>query len=199
MPLCFPLPPLLHSLTPPAPHYNNSTTHPPHLDFSLGLYLDGNSTSVPSPSSKPPSGGAHFIWYGSDDRVSECLTPLASSRYLTLIYFLNNVPAALSNVTKELAFNNTPMDVYYLGSWVAWFQLFFSLAFLPVTNLKPFGGIAWKSIPTQMLHGLKCFAGINSVTEPNAPDGFGPDNCSFNYIATSAYIVINCAFPCLWL
>ena len=104
---------------------------------------------------------------------------------------MNNVPQALSNVTKEMAFQNTPMDVYYLGSWVAWFQLFFSLCFLPVTNLKPFGGIPWSSIPTQMLNGLKCFAGVNSVLDPHAADGYPPDNCSYNWVATSSYIIIN--------
>lgn len=140
---------------------------------TVSSMLMGNATSTPEPTSANGGPGARFIWY------------------LTLIYFMNNVPQALSNVTKEMAFNNTPMDVYYLGSWVAWFQVFFSLCFLPVTNLKPFGGIPWDSIPSQMWGGLKCFAGINTVTDPNAPDGFGPDNCSYNWIASSSYIIIN--------
>lgn len=147
-----------------------------YLYGMLSSLLGANDTSTPLGTTLPPAtaaAGTGFVWY------------------LTLIFFMNNIPAALSNVTKEMAFNNTPMDVYYLGSWVAWFQLFFSLCFLPVTNLKPFGGIPWAAIPQQMLAGLRCFAGIDTVLDPNAPDGYGPDNCSFNYIATTAYIVIN--------
>jgi len=40
--------------------------------------------------------------------------------YSIIIYVSNNIPQGLSNVTKELAFQQVVLDVYYLGSWVAW-------------------------------------------------------------------------------
>eukprot|EP00128_Syssomonas_multiformis_P006284 Colp12_sorted_trinity150504_noHs@24381 len=102
--------------------------------------------------------------------------------YSVLIYFSNNVPQALSNVTKEMAFQNIAMDIYYLGTWVAWFQFVFSLLFLPVTSLDAFGGTPMSEIPSNIANGLRCFIGENSQAG---------DHCENNYIATSLYIIVN--------
>jgi len=110
--------------------------------------------------------------------------------YSILIYFLNNIPQSLSNVTKEWAFQRDTLDVYYLGSWVAWYQLAISLMLIPVTSFPGFGHFDFFSIPKQIFYGLKCFAGINSLPG---------DECSYNYIATSLYILINFVYNILIL
>jgi drug/metabolite transporter (DMT)-like permease len=102
--------------------------------------------------------------------------------YKILIYFCNNIPQAFSNVTKEMALHNVSMDVWYMGAWVAWFQLFWTLCFLPITALPGFGGIPFDEMPTQIKYGFLCFLGINSQQG---------DECSYNYIATVTYFVIN--------
>jgi len=102
--------------------------------------------------------------------------------YSILIYFLNNIPQSLSNVTKEQAFQKDTLDVYYLGSWVAWYQLAISLMFIPITSFPGFGSLDFYSIPRQIYYGLKCFAGMNSLPG---------DECSYNYIFTTLYILIN--------
>ncbi len=110
-------------------------------------------------------------------------------------------------MTKELAFGQIVLDVYYMGSWVAWyllcaapffsnsqqllmclffaylrFQLFVSLCLLPVTTLPGFGGIAWKDIPNQIKNGYFCFLGWNS--QPG-------DSCEYNYLFTLLYVGVN--------
>jgi hypothetical protein len=74
------------------------------------------------------------------------------------------------------------MDVWYMGAWVGWFQLLWTLCFLPITTLPGFGGIPITEIPTQIKYGFLCFLGINSQQG---------DNCSYNYVATIIYFVLN--------
>ena len=52
------------------------------------------------------SAGEHFRWYAS------------------VIYFLSNVPMALSAVYKEIAFKDQTVDVWYLCFWVSTYQFF---------------------------------------------------------------------------
>jgi drug/metabolite transporter (DMT)-like permease len=102
--------------------------------------------------------------------------------YAILIYVSNNVPQALSNVTKELAFGQVVLDVYYMGSWVAWFQLGVSLSLLPVTMLPGFGGISASEIPDQIQNGYYCLLGWNTMPG---------DACEYNYIFTGMYVAVN--------
>jgi hypothetical protein len=69
-----------------------------------------------------------------------------------------------------------------MGAWVGWFQLFWTLCFLPLTTLPGFGGIPFDQIPTQIKYGFLCFLGINSQKG---------DECSYNYIVTVSYFVLN--------
>jgi len=110
--------------------------------------------------------------------------------YKILIYFCNNIPQAFSNVTKEMAFLYVTMDVYYLGAWVGWFQAVFTFLLLPVTALPGFGGLPFSQMPTQIEYGFLCFLGINSLPG---------DECSYNYVATMIYIVINFGYNILIL
>lgn len=102
--------------------------------------------------------------------------------YAILIYVSNNVPQALSNVTKELAFGQVVLDVYYMGSWVAWFQLGVSLSLLPVTMLPGFGGISASDIPDQIQNGYFCLLGWNTLPG---------DSCEYNYLFTGMYVLVN--------
>lgn len=145
-----------------------------------------NSSTTPPPTTAPPDTVVNCM--GKNVTLGD--QPKAFVWYSVLIYFSNNLPGACSNVAKEAAFNNQPMDVYYMGSWVAWWQLLFSLLFLPIINLKPFGGIPFRCIPNQIILGFKCFLGRNSLAG---------DSCSYNYIATTGYIIINFVYNVLIL
>jgi hypothetical protein len=112
--------------------------------------------------------------------------------YSTLIYFSNNIPQALSNVTKEKAFSSVPMDVYYMGSWVSWFQLIVSLLLMPVTVLPGFGGIPFEQMPQQFVDGFKCFLGFTDMSNTAG-------HCHLNFVYTTAYILINFAYNILIL
>jgi hypothetical protein len=102
--------------------------------------------------------------------------------YSIIIYVANNIPQALSNVTKELAFGQVVLDVYYMGSWVAWFQLGVSLSLLPVTMIPGFGGISASEIPDQIQNGYFCLLGWNTMPG---------DACEYNYLFTGAYVMVN--------
>jgi hypothetical protein len=132
-------------------------------------------------------GGAGIIMLGAGVAIIPLFFDTGSNKidfvwYAVLIYFLNNIPQSLSNVTKELAFNGLDMDVWYLGAWVGWFQVLFTAAMLPLTVFPAFGGIAFRDMPDQLAKGFWCWLGYNSLPG---------DNCSYNYVATTIYIVIN--------
>jgi len=102
-----------------------------------------------------------------------------------LVYTSNNVPGAFSNVLKQFVLMNMAMDVFYLGSWVAWFQLSSSLLFIPVLSLHSFGGITIDQLPRHMYYGWQCFIGVNSLLG---------DNCHRTWIPTILYVFINFSY-----
>jgi len=79
--------------------------------------------------------------------------------YACLIYFLSNVPMAMSSVYKELAFRNEKIDVLYLTQWVSIFQLLIGFLLAPLQALPGFGtpGTGFPNVPYQLKEGVWCF------------------------------------------
>ena len=62
--------------------------------------------------------------------------------YAACIYFLSNVPMALSAVYKEIAFNDQTVDVWYLCFWVSLYQFLISFMFVPLLGIPFISGSA---------------------------------------------------------
>lgn len=67
-----------------------------------------------------------------------------------LIYFISLIPNSFSNVYKETNFKTDGLDVYYLTTWVSFYQVFVGFAFIPLLALPGFGGVAASEIPAQV-------------------------------------------------
>ena len=91
------------------------------------------------------SSGEHFRWYAS------------------AIYFLSNVPMALSATYKEIAFKDQTVDVWYLCFWVSLYQFLVSFVFIPLLGLPFISGSAnpppLSQLPSQFLDGALCWVG----------------------------------------
>lgn len=70
------------------------------------------------------------------------------------IFMTNVIPTALSGIYKEISLKSINMDIYYLNAWVAFFQFFIGLPFLPLAML-------WLKIPikdswSNLVEGFQC-------------------------------------------
>ena len=83
--------------------------------------------------------------------------------YACVIYFLSNVPMALSAVYKEIAFKNQTVDVWYLCFWVSLYQFLVSFAFVPLLGVPYISGSTspppLSHLPTQFWDGALCWVG----------------------------------------
>lgn len=83
--------------------------------------------------------------------------------YAAVIYFMSNVPMALSAVYKEVAFKEKTVDVWYLCWFVSTYQFLVSFVFVPLLSVPFVSGsenpppIA--RLPGQFLDGAKCWIG----------------------------------------
>jgi len=88
--------------------------------------------------------------------------------FFVFLYFLNNLPSAVSSVYKEVAFKGVDMDVNYLQAWVVWWQLLFGFALIPLNTLSILGRdrITWGELPSAFMNGLWCLLGYNHYKLP---------------------------------
>lgn len=101
--------------------------------------------------------------------VFTCFLSLFLPRYSVVIYSCADIPIALSTVWKEVVFKRTGLDVFTLTTVVSWIQVCLIWVFLPVSQLKGFGGTPLSSVGREFRHGFRCFAGDNAmpVTDEN--------------------------------
>ena len=81
--------------------------------------------------------------------------------YAVALYWLSNVPMALSAVYKEAHFAAQPMDVTYLTQWVSIWQMLFGFALAPLMLLPGVGtarGMRPGEIASSFADGAACFA-----------------------------------------
>jgi drug/metabolite transporter (DMT)-like permease len=103
----------------------------------------------------------------------------SSSSLFIFLFFLNNLPSAVSSVYKDVAFNNVEMEVNYLQAWVALWQLVFGFLLIPLNTLSLLGPdrIPYSEMGSAFMNGLWCFLGYNHVVPPHCrwpPDAAMP-------------------------
>jgi len=102
------------------------------------------------------------------------------------VMILSAFPTALSSVYKEIALGQTEIDPMYLNGWVAVFQFAISLVLCVPSSLASNPPVPIPDLPANIWGGLKCFVGINTIT-----DGDFPDNCSAAPAFVSIYLIFN--------
>lgn len=102
------------------------------------------------------------------------------------VMILSAFPTALSSVYKEIALGETEIDPMYLNGWVAVFQFGISLALCVPSSLASSPPVPIPDLPSNIWGGLKCFVGINTIT-----DGDFPDDCANAPAFVSIYLIFN--------
>ena len=113
-----------------------------------------------------------------------------------ILFFMANIPSAMSGVYKEVAFKDSTVDVpvNWLQSWVALFQMCIGFILIPVNTLSILGeeAISWSELPTTLINGGKCMIGIDSIISScGALDELPCDSCSGAWIPLALYMVFN--------
>ena len=70
------------------------------------------------------------------------------------------------------------LDPIYLNGWIAVFQFLFSLVLCVPASLTSSPPVSIPELPQNLLDGLKCYVGINSVTCADGSNECAKDNCN---------------------
>jgi drug/metabolite transporter (DMT)-like permease len=97
------------------------------------------------------------------------------------VLVLSCIPMCLSSVYKEKALGDREIDPVYLNYWVAVYQLIIAFPLLIPTGLAV--DVSPAEVPSNLLAGLKCYVGVNTVV-----GGSQPDNCSQGPIFVNFYM-----------
>jgi drug/metabolite transporter (DMT)-like permease len=109
-----------------------------------------------------------------------------------LVLIVSCVPMCLSSVYKEKALGETEIDIVYLNGWVAVFQFLIALPLcLPTAQIQ---NLPIAEIWPNMVDGMKCWLGINSITEDNNPHNLPLDDCSSAPLFVTVYLFFNVVF-----
>lgn len=111
-----------------------------------------------------------------------------SSAFGVTMFFLANIPNAISGVYKEIAFKgDVDLDVNYVNAWVSTWQFAWSLVFMPIVAVLPaeYGGVPFSDIPSNLLGFCKCFVGINTQAD---------DDCKLAGLFTVGYLMANIVY-----
>ena len=80
------------------------------------------------------------------------------------VLIASTIPMTLSSVYKELALGQTEIDPMYLNGWVAIFQFLFALVLCVPSSLASNPPVPIPDLPRNLLDGLYCYAGVNTIT-----------------------------------
>lgn len=104
-----------------------------------------------------------------------------------IVLILSTVPMALSSVYKEIALGETELDAVYLNGWVAVFQFAFSCVLAVPSALASDPPVQIADLPDNLINGLRCYVGINSVTCDSEND----DDCEADDCMPQAPMFVN--------
>jgi drug/metabolite transporter (DMT)-like permease len=82
------------------------------------------------------------------------------------IYFLSNIPLAISYIYKEYAFKNLSVHVIFLTQWVSIFQFILGFLVLPlqaIPGMGSAGGVELNQIIPSFIDGFYCFLGTTPI------------------------------------
>jgi drug/metabolite transporter (DMT)-like permease len=109
-----------------------------------------------------------------------------------LVLIVSCVPMCMSSVYKEKALGETEIDIVYLNGWVAVFQFLIALPLcLPTAQIQ---NLPISEIWPNMVDGMKCWLGVNSITEDNNPHNLPLDDCSTAPLFVTIYLFFNVVF-----
>eukprot|EP00633_Aureoumbra_lagunensis_P002653 CAMPEP_0197300146 /NCGR_PEP_ID=MMETSP0890-20130614/47716_1 /TAXON_ID=44058 ORGANISM="Aureoumbra lagunensis, Strain CCMP1510" /NCGR_SAMPLE_ID=MMETSP0890 /ASSEMBLY_ACC=CAM_ASM_000533 /LENGTH=484 /DNA_ID=CAMNT_0042778825 /DNA_START=571 /DNA_END=2025 /DNA_ORIENTATION=- len=119
-----------------------------------------------------------------------------------LMIILSCIPMCVGSVFKEKSLGEHDIDVVYLNGWIAVFQTFMSLPLAIPTAYAT--DLSLAEIPTNIMDGMRCFFGINSIGVGYTKDEWAtngdhrpPDNCGTAPYFVSAFLVFNLAYNVL--
>jgi uncharacterized membrane protein len=129
-----------------------------------------------------------------DDDYATSVQDSGSEEFFWLfILALSCIPMCLSSVYKEFALGETEIDVVYLNGWVATFQ-----AIIAIPLLFPSASainLPYDQIIPNMYGGLRCWFGINTVTEATAT--LEVDDCTMAPLYVNLYLFFNVIYNVL--
>jgi len=112
--------------------------------------------------------------------------------YGPLILLLSTIPNSWSNVYKEKNFKQEGLDVYYLTTFVSFYQVLLGFFFSPILAIPGLGGLAINEIPHNFYQGWQCFFGEEI-------EGFDCHVPPFPYLIFLLYVIINFFYNVLLL
>ena len=115
------------------------------------------------------------------------------------VMIFSTVPMALSSVYKEIALGETELDPIFLNGWICVFQFLFSLIMCVPASLTSEPPVQIADLPQNIMDGLSCYGGKNSVTCPaGSDDSCVPDDCYYSApILVTVYLIFNQAYNLL--
>lgn len=125
--------------------------------------------------------------------VSDAPVPDSTTQLIwLLVLIVSCVPMCLSSVYKEKALGETEIDIVYLNGWVAIFQFLIAIPLcFPTAQVQ---NLPLSEIWPNMVDGMKCWLGINSITEDNNPNNLPLDDCSTAPLFVTIYLFFNVVF-----
>lgn len=77
------------------------------------------------------------------------------------LYIVSLIPAAASNVYKEMGLKDTDLDIWYANAWISFYQLFFGIASIWTVRIKAFSDppVPWSEFLPYIGKAHSCFMG----------------------------------------
>ena len=108
------------------------------------------------------------------------------------VLVLSCIPMCLSSVYKEKALGETEIDCTYLNGWVAVFQFLVAIPLcIPSAQVQ---GMPISNIIPNMYGGVRCWFGINTITEEYNPYNQPLDNCAAAPFFVTTYLFFNVVY-----
>jgi uncharacterized membrane protein len=108
------------------------------------------------------------------------------------VMILSCVPMCLSSVYKEKALGEMEIDCTYLNGWVAVFQFVIAIPLcLPSAQVQ---GMPISNIMPNMYGGMRCWMGVNTITEDYNPYNQPLDNCASAPFYVTTYLFFNVVY-----
>jgi hypothetical protein len=78
-----------------------------------------------------------------------------------ILYIVSLVPAAASNVYKEIGLKDVDLDIWYANIWISFYQLLIGCATIWTVRIKAFSDppVPWGDFPSYVAKAHECFIG----------------------------------------
>ena len=109
-----------------------------------------------------------------------------------VVLVISCVPMCLSSVYKEKALGEMDVDCTYLNGWVAVFQFLIAIPLcFPSAQIQ---GMPISNILPNMYGGMRCWMGVNTITEDYNPYNQPIDNCASAPLFVTSYLFFNVVY-----